>query len=213
MRERRQGSGAWRRDGGARRRLAGFSPETHKHGFPCTKLDGEGTKTKRSAREIHRATCTSGLDGGEGTTAATAYGAWPASVRGMERHRAHGLKRGVAFLTLLRTSGRAFRRWRGDEEGDRGGGGGGLRDQAELDALSGRKTGSGARGFRGWYARRARTKRARGRCPPALRGLQAPVMARRPDPPHGGACTGGKRKVQGMSGCGKGRAGDRFRVK
>jgi hypothetical protein len=26
----------------------------------------------------------------------------------------------VAFLTLLRTSGRAFRRWRGDEEGDRG---------------------------------------------------------------------------------------------
>jgi hypothetical protein len=46
--------------------------------------------------------------------AATADGAWSASARGMERHRAHGLKRGVAFLTLLRTSGR------GDEEGDRG---------------------------------------------------------------------------------------------
>jgi hypothetical protein len=29
------------------------------------------------------------------------------------------LKRGVAFLTLLRTSGRAFRRWRGVEDGDR----------------------------------------------------------------------------------------------
>jgi hypothetical protein len=122
----------------ARRRRA-------KDGLPTTKLDGEGTKTKRSAREIHRATCTGGLDGGEGTAAATANGAWPASARGMKRHRAHGLKRGVAFLTLLRTSGRAFWRWRGDEEGDRGGGGG-LRDRAELDALSGRKTAAPERG-------------------------------------------------------------------
>jgi hypothetical protein len=71
----------------ARRRRA-------KDGLPTTKLDGEGTKTKRSTREIHRATCTGGLDGGEGTAAATANGAWPASARGMKRHRAHGLKRG-----------------------------------------------------------------------------------------------------------------------
>jgi hypothetical protein len=44
-------------------------------------------------------------------------------------HARHGttqgtrFKEGVAFLTLLQTSGRAFRRWRGDEEGDRGDGG------------------------------------------------------------------------------------------
>jgi hypothetical protein len=58
--------------------------------------------------------------------------------------------------------------------------------------LSGRRV-QGCRSSCERCRHRARTKRARGRCPPASGALQAPAMARRQDPPGDGARTRGER--------------------